>query len=222
MRNRLRPVLALLVLLALFGFLSRSWGQEKNDEKPDPFAKLIGKQAPDFTAEFGINGKAVKLSDLKGKVVLVDFWAVWCPPCIRAFPHLSELSTTHKDDGFEVVGATYYQDIYDFDKENGKLKVVGKRTKDPDTGEIKISGGLDKKAEQNMLKEFVSHHKLPYRIALLSKEDWKKSSASYNIRGIPHAVLIDRLGVVRMVKVGFSPANAEALTEMVKKLIKEG
>jgi cytochrome c biogenesis protein CcmG/thiol:disulfide interchange protein DsbE len=51
-----------------------------------------------------INGKTVSLSDYKGKVVLVNFWATWCPPCRMEIPHFIELQNQYKDKGFVILG----------------------------------------------------------------------------------------------------------------------
>jgi cytochrome c biogenesis protein CcmG/thiol:disulfide interchange protein DsbE len=53
-----------------------------------------------------LDGEAFKLSDFQGKVLVVDFWATYCPPCVRQVPQLAELSRKYRDQGLEVVGLT--------------------------------------------------------------------------------------------------------------------
>lgn len=63
------------------------------------------KPAPDFTLK-DADGSSVKLSDYRGKVVLLNFWATWCGPCTLEIPWFIEFQQQYKNKGFEVVGVS--------------------------------------------------------------------------------------------------------------------
>ncbi len=81
----------LLPTLALGAILSVSLASQ-NDQPPPPVPR--GKPAPDITLH-RLDGKAVKLSSLRGKPVFLDFWATWCGPCRMSLPHTDNLAKTH-------------------------------------------------------------------------------------------------------------------------------
>lgn len=60
-------------------------------------------KAPDFSLQ-DLNGKTVKLADLKGKAVILDFWATWCGPCRRGIPDLNTIYKEYKNKGAAIVG----------------------------------------------------------------------------------------------------------------------
>ena len=62
-----------------------------------------GLVAPDFTLE-DLSGKKVSLADHRGRFVLIDFWATWCPPCLKSIPELVELHKKYKEKGLVVLG----------------------------------------------------------------------------------------------------------------------
>lgn len=71
--------------------------------KPQDDGPANGAPAPDFTLKT-LDGKDVTLSSLKGKAVMVNFWATWCEPCKIEMPWLVELQDKYRKDGFEIVG----------------------------------------------------------------------------------------------------------------------
>ncbi len=82
----------------------------------------INQIAPDFTMD-DVNGKPVTLSSLRGKYLLIDFWASWCGPCRRENPNLVKTYKTYNKKGFEVVGVS-------FDEPEDKAKWVAAIKKD--------------------------------------------------------------------------------------------
>ena len=69
----------------------------------------VGKTFPDFQ-EKDLDGKALSIGNYKGKVVLVDFWATWCGPCIAELPHVLETYKKHHASGFEIIGISLDSD----------------------------------------------------------------------------------------------------------------
>jgi peroxiredoxin len=76
-------------------------------EAPSPWAidELMGKKAPEFTLK-DLNDKTISLSSLKGSVVLLNFWATWCPPCRAEMASLNNLYKEYKSNGLSVIAVS--------------------------------------------------------------------------------------------------------------------
>lgn len=85
------------------GYVKRSYDMYKRSEEAEKFsADIVGSPAPDFTFET-IKGEKMKLSDFRGKFVLLDFWGTWCGPCVGEIPNLKNAYKEFKDKGFEII-----------------------------------------------------------------------------------------------------------------------
>jgi thiol-disulfide isomerase/thioredoxin len=156
--------------------------------------KLLGDAAPELAAvDRWFPGQPQTLADLRGKVVMLDFWATWCAPCIAAFPSLIEWHQNYKQDGLEILGVTKYQGVAE---------------------------GLpaDNQAEIEFLQRFRKAQRLPYDF-VVAKDN--TNQITYGAGAIPTAVLIDRKGIIRYIETGSSQSREEEIRREIEKLLAE-
>lgn len=154
---------------------------------------LLGETAYDIVdTSRTINGSAKSLEDLRGKVVLLDFWAPWCGPCLDAIPSLVKWSNEFKGD-LEILGLTRYYGL-----------VAGKE--------------VDSSKEFDYLTKFTADNKINYPIVV---SDGIANQLRYDAINLPTSVLIDRNGRVRYIEIGTSMTRLAEMKRKIKELIDE-
>ncbi len=136
-----------------------------------PEDTLPGQAAPDFSVTL-FSGERWRLADQRGKVVVIDFWATWCGPCVRALPAMKQLAETFAGQDVVFIGLS-----------------------------------RDRREDADKARQVLAEHGITYANAM----DLENLAARYLVRGIPNVLLIDREGIVRSRKVGFSTASAKTL-----------
>ncbi len=136
--------------------------------------KLVGAPAPEVEGVEYLGLPKTKLSDLKGKVVMLDFLAHWCGPCIASFPETHLLKEKYEAKGLVIIGLTNYYGFY------------GEREK------------LTNAEELAALKEFLLKRDVKFGVIVGPRAN----EAAYGVAGLPAVALIDRKGTVRYVKQG--------------------
>lgn len=112
--RRVKPFVAIAVSAAGLVYLSacgapQSTAQQTSQTQGQPPDTANRKPAPDFSLQ-DANGSTLKLSDLHGKVVLLNFWATWCGPCQMEIPWFVEFEQDYRSKGLEVVGISMDED----------------------------------------------------------------------------------------------------------------
>jgi peroxiredoxin len=117
---------------------SNSGGSVRAAVKPEKDRKT----APDFLLKDS-NGATVKLSDYRGKVVLLNFWATWCGPCKIEIPWFMDFEQKYKDQGFAVLGVSMDEDGWDAVKPYISTKKINYRVVMGDDSTGNLYGGID-------------------------------------------------------------------------------
>lgn len=149
---------------------------DRNAEVKEGQAKLIGKKAPELNFMWSSKEKIDRLSSLKGKVVVLDFWATWCGPCIATFPQIRELVAHYKGADVVVLGVTSLQ---------GYVSGLGSE---------RIITRDDPDQEYALTAKFIHAREMTWPV-VFSEE--RVFNPQYGVKGIPHMAIIAPDGTVR-------------------------
>ena len=146
----------------------------------------VGKPAPEISGR-DVDGKPVRLSDFKGKVVLIDFWATWCPPCVASIPELKALDARYGPQGFEILGVN-------LDAQHQSM------------GDVAKAGP--------MVRDFLLKSRAAWPNILVGPGAKDDPAAIYGVEEIPANFLVDRQGKIIRIELNgpdLEKAIAEAL-----------
>lgn len=141
--------------------------------------KLIGSEAPAIDFQWISSGDAKSLADLKGKVVVLDFWATWCGPCVGSFPNIRELQKRYKGYPVEIIGVTSLQGRH-IDRSGEKSATIDTKG--------------DSQKEYLLMKDFMKTMDMTWVVAFSVQNVF---NPEYGVKGIPHVAVIDAEGRVR-------------------------
>jgi thiol-disulfide isomerase/thioredoxin len=162
---------------------------------------LLGRPAPEFEAATWLGGNPVKLKDLRGKVVVLDFWAPWCGPCRAIMPHMVKLYNTYHDQGLQVIGVTRFY---------GRFNQLDQNLT-----------GLKPEEELGWLEKFKVHHNIPFPYAIADEAAGLRNALLFGVSGIPHIIVIDKKGLVRYYAIGSGKASEQTIEKGVIELLHE-
>ena len=150
--------------------------QERAEQARAAQARIVGNTAPALTFLWSTQPGLKSLGDLKGKVIVLDFWATWCGPCVATFPQIRELVEHYKNADVVVVGVTSLQGYV------SGLEPARIDTKD------------DPAKEFALMPDFIKAKNMTWTVAF---SDQRVFNPDYGVTGIPHMAIIAPDGTVR-------------------------
>lgn len=173
--------------------------KERMDQRRANQSAVVGKPAPELDFIWSTDPAVRKLADLRGKVVVLDFWATWCGPCIATFPQIRELVAHYQGADVAVVGVTSLQGY-----------VMGL-----EPGRIDTRGNPEK--EFALMPEFIKAKNITWTVAF---SEQRVFNPDYAVMGIPHMAIIAPDGTVRHNGLHPGMPKSEKLA-MIDALLKE-
>ncbi len=155
--------------------------------------ELIGKPAPEIDSKTWVGGEPKPLSAMKGKVVLVDFWATWCGPCRKVMPGINEMYNEHNQHGLEVIGVTRFYPSGYLPKDKSQMQSGGEPVK-----------GITEETYVDHISAFRANTEIAYPFVVAQEQEFK----SYHVSGIPTLAVVGKDGNIALVTVG---AGSEGL-----------
>lgn len=173
--------------------------QERSAQAKASQANLVGKPAPELNFIWSNREGLTKLSALRGKVVVLDFWATWCGPCVATFPQIRELAEHYKNADVIVLGVTSLQGF-----------VAGLTPP-------RIETNGDPAKEFAATTEFIKAKQMTWPVVFT---DERVFNPSYAVLGIPHMAIIAPDGTVR--HNGLHPGSPQAEKQQkIDQILKE-
>lgn len=141
--------------------------ESENSQKEALLKEMMDIPMEDFEA-VDLSGDSVKLSDYKGKIIFLNFWATWCPPCREEMPVMQQIYEDYKDEDVVILAV------------NPTI--------------VELQGGRDSDRAQKKVKEFLADKDYTFPIFF---DEENKAWSIYQQRGIPVNYIIDKQGIVR-------------------------
>lgn len=186
MRERLKSLYAVKGLSMPFEtYIAALERAVKEKEHAEWVKKMVDIPAPDFSL-LNLKGEAVSLAGLKGKIVILDYWATWCGPCVASFPGMQKAVNKYANDP------------------NVVFLFINTRQTEPNREELVKKFVADKKYTFNVLYDTKSKQD-PNKFDLIN---------AYDVPGIPTKFIIDGNGKIRFKVVGFSGSADGVVTEI--------